>query len=896
MIRRERNRGESGDQMNLAAIARRHRFGQSVLFAVTVCLLVATAAVDPLLTRSFGAALVSFHEHQQGVAGSSVVLQSGGMVPLPVKQLEHAVDARVRAVTAQPIASSTALINDLANVDEVRLQHTDGQCAHVHIIRGRCPTARNEVMVSQAAVSQTTRLKVGASVPVSGAYGYPTAYHPNPRKTLRIVGIFTASDADPFWGGASIGDYVPPAQAGIPGPVEYWLTDSATFSGPLPVAQGFPIVVDPATFSWLGITHTLSYPVNPAKLTPARLTAAVAGIQATEDTVGTSVSVTESLSAVYTAVRVDLHQVGQILPFLLLQLGLVLLILLVQVTSYFATVRRGEAAVLKMRGNGTAGILRLGAQEFAPAASAGVVGGLALAYVVDGLVRHLWLPGTVAAAWDWTAMVATFAAAALAGVVWLSCWCLMARESISSLLRSRPSLGHRAHVSTPAAVLGVMCVSGVALTVTHNLTGAPVQLAPVLLAGLVAIALGALLPPLAAWLVRRLLRRRRAAGALAVAQLSRRAGASTAVATLIITSALLTLSVSLFARAADNRAARAAADLGAAAVVNATVGADVMNGQSFMNAVDAVDPHHRYFTPAVQINASSPTSNTTIGVVPAQMAYIGTRVGLSRRIPWSALATGGPASRPNALIATWTTNAAVGSTVAAPTMDDANGLYHVVGAAPYIPGVGASTIVVDLRTMLSAGDRQDNLSYQVFSATQDPRRLATLQSALRTAGFASTQVRTTQQVRAGYAATATAWATNLSIVVSALSVLAALTSVVLVAVASRADRQRDLRALRTGGISQRVLQRATVDEFVLLALAGSVIGALTAPVAAWLTGPTMLWWSTPPAQPLTRTSFQWQSGAIAALSLIVLLVLVGTVFGTRLARSVGTEPQGHGAK
>ncbi|WP_446666653.1 FtsX-like permease family protein [Flexivirga sp. B27] len=134
---------------------------------------------------------------------------------------------------------------------------------------------------------------------------------------------------------------------------------------------------------------------------------------------------------------------------------------------------------------------------------------------------------------------------------------------------------------------------------------------------------------------------------------------------------------------------------------------------------------------------------------------------------------------------------------------------------------------------------------------------------------------------------------NLSIVVSALSVLAALVSVVLVAVASRADRERDLRALRTGGLPRRVVRAATVGEFVLLALVGSVIGAATAPFAAWLTGRTMLWWSTPPDQPLTKTGFQWTAGVSAAIALIVVLVVVATAFGTRIARSASQQVRGN---
>lgn len=874
----------------LATIARRQRFGHTILFAVTVCLLVATAAVDPLLTRSFSNALVSFHEREQGIVGSQVVLESGGSALVPLQRMEQSVDPRVRAVTGPPNESTAVNVTDLTGGVLVRLQSTHDQCAHVHIVDGRCPRARNEVMVSRAAVGQAPRLQVGAKLPVKGAYLDVVDASVNPRKTVRVVGIFTASTSDPFWGGAAVGAYVPPPPPpAIPGPAEYWLTDDASFAGTVPV-RPMPRTADaPPSVSWLGISHSVSYPIDPAELTPTTLAAAVAGMQTTQRKAGDSVTILESLSSVYDSTRADLDQVGQILPFLLVQLGVVLLILLVQVTSYFATVRRGEAAVLKMRGNGTDGVVRLGAQEFLPSAVVGIAAGLGLAYVVDGLVRHFWLPGSVGAAWNWTSLAVALIIAVLVGVVWFLCWWVMAREPISSLLRSRPPRRRGARLSTPAAVVGVVCLVGVVLTATKSLTGAPVQVTPVLLAGLVAIGVGSLLAPAAAQSVRRLLTRHRPAGALAVAQLGRRAGVVTAIATLIITSALLTLSVSVFARGADNRAARSAADLGSVALVHATVGAGAVNGQSLIDAVNSVDPRHRDFTPSVQINASTATSNAIVGVIPADMERIGVRTGLPSAVPWSALGNGGSAAVPNALVATWTTNSPVGSSVSAPTMADVDGPFRVVGAAPYIPGMGARTIVVDLATMLQAGDRQDNLSFQVFSATQDHRPLARLESALRKAGFASTDVQTIRQVRAGYDATATAWAMNLSIVVSALSVLAALTSVVLVAVASRSDRRRDLRALRTGGVSRRVLRRATVGEFVLLAFLGSVIGACTAPLAAWLTGRTMLWWSTPPDEPVTRTGFQWPAGSVAAVGLILLLVLVGAGFGMRLARTAGND-------
>ena len=845
------------------------------MLGLAVCLLVATGAVEPLLTRSFSYALVHYHAEAGGFVGDQVSLRTVSSAVVPTSTLERWVDPRVRAVTGSPTVSTTAPGELVAKGLFVSLQYTKGACSHVHLVSGRCPAARGEVMVSEATRKQAGLGEVDGRRPFAldmgrtrndgiVVYDVPTR--------VRIVGVFKASTTDAFWGGIDPGRFVANPNGG---PAATLLTSGATFAGQ--VSAG-----GESGGQWSTIATSVAYPLSSSKLTPRSLPAAVDGIDATAKH---DVQLYESISQIDEQTHTDLSQVGQILPLLLVQLGLVLLILLVQVWTFLATARRGEAAVLKMRGNGARGVVRVGAQELVPACVIGAVGGLAVAYGVDEVVRVLWLPGDVAAAWLWTPLLAAGCCLIGALLVGAVCWWLVAREPISALLRARPPRQRGVRISTPLAVVAALCLLAVVLTATKSLSGASVQVTPVSMAALVAIVVSVLLAPFAARLVRVLLRRGQPAGALAVAQLGRRSGVTVALATLIITAALFTLSVSVYSRGVENRAARTAADLGAAAVVHADPGTGSPHGQNLIDAVDSVDPQHRYFAPAVLINAATPTSNAVLGVVPAEMQRISTRTGLRQQVPWSALGSGTSKGRPAALVSTSTTKAAVGSVLSAPTMADVDGTFTVVGSAPYIPGVGARTIVVDLATMLKAGPRQDNVTYQVFSTTQDRARLAKLERAVRKAGFGSVQVQTSESVRAGYDATAVAWAMSLNIVISVLAVLAALASVVLVAVASRTDRARDLRALRTGGLSQRVLLAATVGEFVLLAGIGGAIGAATAPVAAWLTGGTMLWWSTPPDQPLTRTGFQWAYGSAAAVALLALLLVIAAIFGARIARA-----------
>ncbi|WP_170226491.1 FtsX-like permease family protein [Rudaeicoccus suwonensis] len=806
--------------------------------------------------------------------GSEVQLTTSGGGLEPATTVSSWLDPRVRAVTGPPTQSSTVLANWPAMSVYVSVQYTQGGCGQVRIVQGRCPNGPNQVMMSTATWQQASlqHLRLGSTVDLgvslASTYGAGPFDAPLP---VTVVGVYSAS-ADAFWGGNDPGRYMQSPKGGTEASATL-LTDSATFAGQLTTS---------GAHQWANVATSATFPLKYTALTPQTLAAATAGLQATASH---NVSVYESLSQVQSQTHEDVTQVRQILPVLFVQLGTVLLILLLQIVRFLADARRGEAAVLKMRGNGTVGVLRLGAAEFAPAYVLGALTGMALAYGVDQLTRVWWLPARIGPAWDWWALIAGCGAALVALGVWLACWWAMGRSSITLLLRARPPRRRGIAVSAPLAVLAAVCVIGVVLTATHSVTGALVQVTPVLLAGLVALVVAVGLAPVAAWAVRGLLAARAATGALAAAQLGRRAGAALALTTLIVTAALMVLSISVYSRGEQNRATRTAADLGASVVIDAAADSGSPTGPGLVAAVDSVDPHHREFSPAVEITADSSIGISVLGVVPSDMQRIGARTGLAQQVPWAALA-GGSADEPAAIASAWTTPSSVGQVIDGPTMNDQSGPFKVVSVLPYVPGAGAQTIVVNLKYLLAQGDRTDNLAFQVFSSTDDPAALHRLTAALNNEGFDQVSIMTTRQIRAGYDATATAWASKLNLVVSALSVLAALASVALIAVASAGDRRRDLRALATGGVHRRMLRRATIGEFALLALVGSVIGAITAPVAAWLTGPTMLWWSSPPAQPLTRTGFSWLPGSAAAVLLVLALVVVAAGFGWRLTSSV----------
>lgn len=868
-------------RQSLSGIARRSRGGQSVLFAVVICLLVGATSVSPLLTRSFSWALVRYHASLQGAVSGQVTLS--GDASTPYRKLVAAVDPRVRAVTAPPSGADYTNVN--WTLGTARLQYTTGECAHVKLVSGRCPTGRNEVMLSEAGYAHTSHLRLGEKLPITESN---PSVSDHPHKTMTFVGVFTADPNDPVWGGIDVGQF---AQGSLPDiPTQYWLTSRSTFEGPTrtePAPKGRGRTNGPVTTvaGWTHLQHSAIFPIKSGGLTPARLQAAVAGLAATGRHIPSSVNISEPLSNVRADTRGDLDQVGQILPLLLVQLAAVLLILLAQLIAHLASVRRSEAALLKLRGHGVGGVIGFGFAEFTPSFVLGGAAGLALAYGVDWFARTIWLPGHVPTAWNWPALLIGVVTSLAVLGIWAIIWRRMADQPITSLLRARPERSRGIRVSSTLAAVAALCIAGVLLTATHTLTGAPVLITPILLAALVALVVFIAISPVAGAAVRRLLRAQRPAAALSTAQMGRRAGVGAALITLIISTTLLTLSLSIYARGDDNRAARAASDIGAVTSLSVVASSPGPTSQDFVDAVTKADPTHSHYTPVVTIQPVVSGETGTVGVIPADMERIGTKTGVRHAIPWTLLAKNAGSGTSAALIATSGSPARVGSDLTAPTMAFVDGPFRVVGSAPYIPGIDPSMLVTDLRTMLAAGNRTQNVTYQVLGDTTDSRLQSALTRALHRAGFDKVTVTTAAQRKRLYDASATAWATNVSLVVSVMAVIAAVTSILLVAVASRGERRDDLMALRTAEVPGHTLRRATVGEFGLIAFIGGTIGVLCAPAAAYLIGPTMPWWATKPPIPVTATGFQWVVGSIGGISLVMLLVVVAAGCGLATGRA-----------
>lgn len=835
------------------------------MIVAIVALIVATVAIVPLVERSFSAALVGYRMDTLATVSAQVELDAReGTGPQPAV-LENALDPRLRALTGDPIPTTAITATWIDQGALVQIQSTAGQCQQVRIVQGRCPSGPGEALISQEALAaqRTAGLRVGAKVAIVQS----DSGTPDPMKTeLTVVGSYVAQPTA-FWGGVDPGLYVPPNPA-HPAANQNWLVAADEFAASGP--------------QWYAPYYRVRFPLDKGAVTDQTLPSAVAGAARTNATLPKGAVFTEPLTQLSNDAATDLAQVGQLVPLLFLQLLILVLILAYQVFAHLTAIRRTELAVLKMRGHDRSSLRRFGIGEFAPSFLVGLPTGLVAAYLVDlGICRFI-LPSNQWPYWSWWALILSVVALAVAAALALVVWSRTTRRPIIELMRT--AAPRRRGVPTALVVAGALALAGVVLAATGNLTGAPALIVPTLAAIVLATVVAATLGPAGSAAVRGLFASARPTGALGVAQTVRRPGVTPVLTTLLIAATLLSFSTSLLVRGDANRQARATAELGAPAVVgvSSTV-TGAVDPKALIAAIDAVDPRHRQLTPVVEISAASDEALATVGVIPAEVQRIAATDGIPQEIPWSLLDRPGTVTTPNAIASA----EVAGRQVTAPSMTNQDGTFTITGTAAYIPGVPQQAVVVNLATMLAAGTRTDNVLEYVWSSTTDPAVLQRLTRELNNKGFDTINVHTISELRAAYEATATAWSMRVSVLLAAAAVLVALLSVATMIVATRRQRAIDLQSLQAAGVPDRTVRRATILEFLLVAVVATVLAVVAAPIGATVVGDALPWWSTPPEYPVTRTGFVWSAGLLAPAALLVVLAVLAVIVGRRSVRGAG---------
>ncbi|MEU8002651.1 ABC transporter permease [Catellatospora sp. NPDC049111] len=193
----------------------------------------------------------------------------------------------------------------------------------------------------------------------------------------------------------------------------------------------------------------------------------------------------------------------------------------------------------------------------------------------------------------------------------------------------------------------------------------------------------------------------------------------------------------------------------------------------------------------------------------------------------------------------------------------------VVAAAPALPGVGTQGLLVDLEYADRANDSTDNIAdLQVWLAPDAP---ADAVDRLRATGLVFVSAETAAQRTEQRLAVGQGPGSRFRFGAALLAVLLVMVAVVLVGAVDGPRRGAELAALRTQGVPQRSVRRATRSGYLLIVAAAAAGGGLLGGAAA----------DDSPASSVLPISVLVAAG--------LLLTATAYVVGTRLSRVTGLD-------
>ncbi|GAA2392837.1 hypothetical protein Cme02nite_11640 [Catellatospora methionotrophica] len=193
----------------------------------------------------------------------------------------------------------------------------------------------------------------------------------------------------------------------------------------------------------------------------------------------------------------------------------------------------------------------------------------------------------------------------------------------------------------------------------------------------------------------------------------------------------------------------------------------------------------------------------------------------------------------------------------------------VVAAVPALPGAGTQGLLVDLEYADRVGDSTDNIAdLQVWLSPDAP---ADAVDRLRDTGLVPVSTQTAAQRAEHGLAVGQGPGSRFRLGAALLAVLLVMVAVALVVAVDAPRRGAELAALRTQGLPQRAVGRATRSGYVLIVAAAAALGGLLGAYAAEESAAS-------PGLPVTVL-------AVAAL----LLSAAAFVVGTRLSKVTGLD-------
>jgi putative ABC transport system permease protein len=555
----------------------RTRSAQVLTVLILSALAAAVAAAGPWfafasMTSAAAADVASAPSEQRTVSVRVITRVDGG----PRNTVDKFV-SRVRDMLPLPAADPinglvlAMSVNHGTQTDAVPVAFRDQFCAHVQL-DGPCPAKALEVSISEAA-SQRLGVRPGDQVTEQASLGSRPI-------TFRIVSIYTRADPDgPYWSNSLFR-----AQTGLD-PVFTTIDTFAVDELSNPTVT-YDVQVPEALLRGDG-----GFELGPAlDYADARLSQEQLHLVNSSGQLLTAVA--KDRSTVRTTVTVSLVQVLILAWFAIGLAG-----------RYTGRDRRGDAALLKLRGATPLGMLRLAWGQHLIPLAAGAIAGLPLGYLIARL-----LAGPVHDPHDrMSALVLSIVAAAavlVGGLLVLALLeALAQRLPVVELLRQVTSSRGDWKSGLIDLLLLAVAVSAIYQARAGDATSGLALAAPALVALAVALLLARLLARIADRGGGAAVRSGRLRLGLTAVQVSRRPGIDRLFALVVVTVAMFTTALGGWLADREHRAVRSAAELGAQRVLTV----QATNRTVLEQAVRKADPQGKQAMAAVVDTAGLPS-------------------------------------------------------------------------------------------------------------------------------------------------------------------------------------------------------------------------------------------------------------------------------------------------
>jgi putative ABC transport system permease protein len=478
-------------------------------------------------------------------------------------------------------------------------------CAHLTIVDGRCLIAQNEVVVGER-TAQRLGKGPGDLVPLTYARvtstpsGAITVVPDGIAKILEVVGVYRVSDpADQFWGNHGFFDPDREGQRGEP-----LFTNAPTLAA-----------MDHGTTN-----ETIDATVDPAALRPDRLDTIGAQVgDVLRRTNGINdVNVSSGIPDLLGQIATGRRLARQVVPVIAVPLVLLALFVIFLVVGYGTEARRPELAALRLRG--TRWWLRwwVAAGETVLPVVAGAILGFLVGQLAIAAIATVRFGATTVSFFDLSFIWYGLSAALGAVLVTLLAQRRTLATPVVDLLRSVPVTVARWRLLAGEIVVVVLTAVVLAQLWLFDKSLLGVGLfAPALVIFALGLLISHLLPPIAARVGSRALRRGRLGPALAAFQLARRPGVQRIFLLLSAAVALLAFAASAVDVAARDRSVAATVGTGAPRVLTV----DHVTRSQLLQAIRAVDPDGRFAMAVAEVPPGRPGEAPKLAVDSSRLAH-----------------------------------------------------------------------------------------------------------------------------------------------------------------------------------------------------------------------------------------------------------------------------------